>query len=222
MAYTPLIAVSDLTNKPFADAVKALSGAQQTELVTNASQAVEDFCRRRLAPFTGLVEHHRAEMVDVDSSLDYPPVLLDTSDQIGWLRAQSLNATSWVRAVQLDEYPPRWPDMWSGAISDITVVRDLAGSTDYPAAQLLEYEQDTGFVRFQLGAYIPPGSSIQVTYSGGYTTTPGTLKVATEFEAIEIGILSTLPELAEKYDLAWIRAKKVELLTEYVRRDDGL
>ena len=220
MAYAPLIQVTDITNKPMVDAIKALSGAQQTELVANASMAVEDYCRRRLAAFTGLVEHHRAQEVDPDAATDYPPSMLDNQAQINMLRAQSLGATSWVRTCRVDEYPPRFPDYWSGAIASVSITRDISGSTTITPAQIAEYQQDTGFVRFPIGAYIPIGSSIQVTYSGGYVTVPGGLKQAVIFEAIELAMLDILPELSNHFDMAELKDKKQELLTEYVRRDD--
>jgi hypothetical protein len=232
-----LITFSDITSRPLADAVKAytnLGGTEEAILCEEATRAVETYVRRRLDSFTGLVENHRAQAVDPDAQSDIW-VPLDLPASIGLSRAQSLGSTDLVRAVWLDEYPARYQDYWvnggspSSAINNITAItiyRDVGGSAQVVPTTIQEYEVETGFVRFALGTYVPIGSTVQVTYSGGYSngssaTPPEDLKKAVIYEAVIMALTDLTPEQhGSGLSIEWLRHKQAELLSEYMRGDD--
>src|SRR5579859_1938372 len=122
-----------------------------------ASYAVEDYCAVRLAPFTGLVESCRAMAMDVEESWDvYTPV--DQSSALAMSRAQSLGAAQLVRHTWVRNRPPTRNDLWQGQVTDITILRAVSGSQDIGGSSVagaIQYEQDTGHIRFYYGSFIP-------------------------------------------------------------------
>jgi hypothetical protein len=171
---TPLCTWAQFTTGAFADLARNYTDpVAQTQLLMEATREAETTCDRRLAPFTNLVESQRAEALDVEDALDaYVP--LDPTSQLGMSRAQSLGSALLVRHFWVREAPPRFSELWTGSIADISLRRSFSGTQDV-AASTIQYEPDTGHVRFQLGTFVPPGTTIMCTYSGGYTTMPADL-----------------------------------------------
>lgn len=223
MPYTPLIALSDITAVPLANVISELSNAAQTQLLTDASRSIEGYCDRLFAPFTGHLEVHRAQDIDIDAQADeYVP--LDLQGTLGTARARSLGANDLVRHVWLKERPPHYPEMWSGAISSIAVQHAVGGATTLDlSAQNLSYFYTTGEIFFPLGVYVVQGDRITVTYSGGYATVPDDLKRACVFEAIEIGMVDIFPlaGIGKELDMGLLQEKKAQLLDRYVRASAG-
>jgi hypothetical protein len=181
----PLATFEDLSGGPFADLVSGYtSTTAQTQLMLEATRACESECDRRFAPFTGITETQRAEGVDVEDVVDaYVPQ--DPTSQLGADRALSLGSTMLVRHFWVDERPPRYSEMWTGTISGITLLRSYSGTQTLDVAGI-QYEPDTGHVRMQLGSFVPPGTTIQVVYSGGYTTVPADLVRACKLMAASL------------------------------------
>lgn len=175
---TPLCSSAQFTQGPFGGLVSQLSSDLLSQKLTESTRLCEDVCDRRLAPFTSLTETQRADALDVEDALDaYVP--LDPTSQLGFSRAMSLGSTLLVRHFWVRERPPRYPDLWSGSISSINLLRSFSGIQAVDVSQI-QYEPDTGHVRFQLGTFVPPGTTIQVVYSGGYSTVPASLVTASE------------------------------------------
>lgn len=196
----------------------ATSGSSfvQNSIMVPASRAIESYCNRRLTPFTGLVESVRAQNIDPDEQTDvYTP--LDQTAMLGMSRAASLGSSELVRHAWLREFPPRWTDLWTGSITQIDIYRAVSGSQTITDSTNWQYETDTGHVRFTLGTFLPQGSTIKFTYSGGYSTTPDDLKTACELKATLIALLFLEPEARPDVDTAELNAEIKELLAPYDR-----
>lgn len=174
----PLCSLEAFTTGPFGDLAAQIPGPKLARFLAQATRLCEDACDRRLAPFTNVTETQRADALDVEDALDaYVP--LDPSSQLGFSRAMSLGSTLLVRHFWVREFPPRYPDLWQGSISSVLLRRSFSGDQVVDVSQI-QYEPDTGHVRFQLGTFVPPGTTIVVTYSGGYQVMPASLVNAGE------------------------------------------
>lgn len=214
---TPLATAAQFQEGPFANLVSGFPVTTITNIMLTATRNCESACDRRLAPFTGLIETQRAEALDVEDALDaYVP--LDPTSQLGFSRAQSLGSTLLVRHFWTREHPPRYPDLWAGAISAISLYRSYSGSQIIDMSTM-QYEPDTGHARFQLGTFVPPGTTIQVTYSGGYQTVPADLVEACRFMAASIVVKQLDPvDGRSTRDPDALRAEAIAMLGPYARR----
>jgi len=221
-AYTPLASYSDISAGPLNDIVRGMvtnAGEPwvQANIMVPASRAIESMCNRRLTPFT-ISESCRAQNIDPDEQTDvYTP--LDQTAMLGMSRAASLGSSELVRHTWVREYPVRWPDLWTGSISSIVIYRAVSGSQTITDMSTVQYETDTGHIRFTLGTYLPQGSTIVVNYSGGYSTVPDELKAASILKATQIGILYLEPEARPDVDLNELKSEIDSLVTPYLRDD---
>lgn len=214
---TPLATAAQFQEGPFANLVSGLSVTAITNIMLTATRNCESACDRRLAPFVNIVETQRAEALDIEDALDaYVP--LDPTSQLGFSRAQSLGSTLLVRHFWTREYPPRYPELWSGSISGISLYRSYSGS-QIVNTSTIQYEPDTGHARFQLGTFVPPGTTIQVTYSGGYQTVPADLVEACRFMAASIVVKQLDPvDGRSGHDPDALRTEAIAMLGPYARR----
>lgn len=186
---TPLATAAEMLGGQFADLVKDYSSDALDLLMIEATRECEGIADRRLAPFAGIVETQRAEAMDIEDALDaYVP--LDPTSQLGFSRAQSLGSTLLVRHFWVREYPKRYPEFWAGSIASVNLFRSYSGQQDV-SVSTIQFEPDTGHCRFQLGTFVPPGTTIQVTYSGGYSTVPADLGRACKY----LGAVNVLAEI---------------------------
>jgi hypothetical protein len=213
----PLATTADFNEGPFANLTAGFDARAHARLMLSATRSCEAACDRRLAPFTGLTETQRADAMDIEDALDsYIP--LDPTSQLGFSRAQSLGSTLLTRHFWVREYPPRFPELWSGSISGLQLFRSFSGG-QVVLPSTLQYEPDTGHVRFQLGTFAPPGTTIQVVYSGGYSTVPADLMEACRFMAASIAVKQLDPDARESgHDPNVLRAEAMEMLAPYVRK----
>ncbi|MEY9937297.1 hypothetical protein [Streptacidiphilus sp. MAP5-3] len=216
----PLCTWAQLTEGPFSDLVRSWTSTQaQTDLLAEATRECEEHCDRRLAPFTGLIESHRAEGIDPDEYVDSGAMPLDLAGSLGRNWAASFGSTAMIRRVHLSEYAPRYPELW--AYSDVTVqvVRSYGGSeTVLPGNLTLGPQPDTGFLWFQLGQFIPEASELVITYGGGYQTMPASLVRAGKYMAASIAATELDPLLQQHgHDPDFLRSKAEDILERYVR-----
>lgn len=211
----PLCSSEQFTQGPFAGLVAGLGASLVSQKLVEATRLCEDVCDRRLAPFTNITETQRADMLDVEDALDaYVP--LDPTSQLGFSRAMSLGSTLLVRHFWVRERPPRYPEMWGGSISSIYLLRSFSGVQVVDAGQV-QYEPDTGHVRFQLGTFVPPGTTIRYVYSGGYTlVVPASLVSACESMTAWLIVRQLDPQSTE-HDPAQLRADALLALEGYMR-----
>lgn len=213
---TPLCTSATMQSGAFADLVRDYTEPALERLMQRATRMCEAATDRRLATFT-ITESMRAQALDVDDITEIPGPM-EPSAQLGFSRAQSLGTSQLVRHFWLREYPPRWPEYWGGHINTITLWRSYSGQQAV-VTNTVQYEIDTGHVRFQLGTYVPVGTTIQINYTGGYTTVPFDLEQACEYMAASIVMKQLDPTQAMRgHDPDALRLDALEILTAYTRR----
>ncbi|MFE4867728.1 hypothetical protein [Streptomyces sp. NPDC056682] len=209
--------MAQFTEGPFANLVSGFSSTAQANLMLQATRACESACDRRLAVFSGVTETQRADAMDIEDAMDaYVP--LDPTSQLGFSRAQSLGSTLLTRHFWVREHPPRYPELWTGSIASISLLRAYSG-TQTVSVSTIQYETDTGHVRFQLGTFVPPGTTIVATYSGGYSTVPADLVQACQYMAASMAVKQLDPvDGRSGHDPDALRSDALEMLAPYTRR----
>jgi hypothetical protein len=162
------------------DLVAGLELDEKRDLMYRATRACESYCGRRLAPFVGLTESHRAEGADPDELAEAGltmPADVRTVIAGSYGTALGMGAAQWVRRCWVKQTPPLYEEMWSYSDVSITLYRSFGNSTEVPVGELIGggIEPETGLLWFKLGTFLPPGSRVRVTYSGGYHTVPADL-----------------------------------------------
>lgn len=213
---SPLCTWAQLTEGGFANLVQGYTTTQaQNDLLYEATRLCEEACDRRFVTFTA-TETQRANALDVEDALDaYVP--LDPTSQLGFNRAMSLGSTLLVRHFWVREYAPRYPELWTGTINSITLRRSFSGTQNVDISQI-QYEADTGHVRFQLGTFVPPGSTIVCTYTAGYTTYPASLVRACKFMAASLVVRELDPVQSGGHDPDLLRTDALDALASFVRQ----
>ncbi|NUR65796.1 MAG: hypothetical protein HOQ47_08555 [Streptomyces sp.] len=212
----PLATSAQMLEGQFADLVKDYSSSALDQLMIEATRECEGIADRRLAPFTGVVETQRADAMDVEDAMDaYVP--LDPTSQLGFSRAQSLGSTLLVRHFWVREFPPRYPELWTGSIASINLFRSYSGQQNV-SVSTIQFEPDTGHCRFQLGTFVPAGTTIQATYSGGYSTSPADLVRASKYLAAVIALAEIDPAGTQfGHDPGALREQAEKILCRYER-----
>jgi hypothetical protein len=214
---TPLCTAADLQSGGFADLVGSFSEQAIDDLCVEASRACETEVTRRLMPFT-VTESHRAEGIDVDElGVLGSGIPLDLNATLGASYAASLGGGfNLVRRIWLNECAPLYPDMWtySNVVARATT---SVGGTNTLATPLAGPMPDTGLVWWQLGTFLPPGTLIVVTYSGGYTTVPADLRRAAKYMAASIAVKELDPQASTGHNAADLVADAVAWLSPYRR-----
>lgn len=213
----PLASVAQFSEGAFGDLGSSYSTSALANIMLAATRMCESACDRRLAPFAIVGETQRADGLDVEDALDaYVP--LDVTSQLGFSRAQSLGSTLLCRHYWLREHPPRYNELWAGALTSVSLVRSFSGTQSVNVSQM-QFEADTGHVRFPLGTFVPPGTTIVTAYSGGYATTPGDLVTANCFMAASIVLKQLDPAQSHHgHDPDALRLDALELLAPYTRK----
>lgn len=213
---TPLCTWAQITEGAFENLLQQYSSVQaQTDLLSEATRLCEDACDRRFSTFTA-TETQRAEALDVEDALDaYVP--LDPTSQLGFSRAMSLGSTLLTRHFWVREYPARYPEQWEGTINSITLRRSFSGIQNVDVSQI-QYEPDTGHVRFQLGTFVPPGTTIVVNYTAGYTTIPAALVRACKYMVASIVVRELDPVQNTGHDPDLLRTDALDALAPFVRQ----
>lgn len=212
---TPLITWAQLTEGPFADLVKGYTDpGAQADVLIEATRMCESAADRRFAPFT-ITETCRADALDVEDALDaYVP--LDPTSQLGFSRASSLGSTLLVRHYWVRHWPARSPEFWTGALQSVNLLRSFSGEQVVDPSTL-QFEPDTGHVRFQLGTFVPPGTTIVTAYSGGYSTVPADLARACKYMAASIAATELDPLQESGHNPDDLEAKAMSILVPYMR-----
>jgi len=214
----PLATASQMQDGGFADLVRSFSSNTVAELMIEATRECEGHVGRRLAPFTQLPESHRAEGIDPDEYADSANLPMDIQGTIGRSYAMALGASSLVRHCWLNEYAVRHAEYWQYQNLNITLVRSYGGTQTVSAAQLLTTNTDTGHVFFQLGLFLPVGSTLQMKYDGGYQTIPADLVRACKYMAASIAVTELDPTMASHgHDPDMLRGKAEMILDAFVR-----
>jgi hypothetical protein len=172
----------------FADLVRDYGADALDQLMVDATRVCEGIAGRRLAPFTGVPETHRATGIDPDEYTDATSLPMDVLGSLGRSYANALGAGDQVRHTWLNEFAPQYPEMWTYANLQVTILRSYGGAQTVNTASLIGAEPDSGHIWFTLGTFLPLGSLIRVTYDGGYTTVPADLARACKLQAAVLAL----------------------------------
>jgi len=191
----PLCTSAQFSEGPFADLAAGLTTEAVSDYLIEGTRLCETETGRRLAPFT-ITETHRADMIDVDEYSDSSNLPMDIQSTLGMSYASAMGASSLVRHCWLDEYACRYQDLWAYTGVGVTILRSYGGTQVLAGTQILNGpEPDTGHLWFQLGLFLPIGSRVQVTYSGGYTVAvPADLVRANKLMTASIIVRELNPE----------------------------
>ncbi len=190
----PLCSPAQFSTGALADLVRGYSPQGLVDLLIEGTRRCEDLTQRRLAPFT-ITETSRADGIDPDEYTDSANLPMDIRSVLGASYAAALGASSLVRHAWLSEFAPRYPEMWAYRDVSVTIIRSYGGTQQVSQAQVLSGpEPDTGHLWLQLGIFLPVGSRVQVTYSGGYVvSTPASLVRANKWISAEIALRELNP-----------------------------
>jgi hypothetical protein len=199
----------------FSKLVRDFDSPATTRLMIRASRSIETKCDRRLMPFT-ITESTRADGVDTQAveTNGWP---LDLIAALGTSEAKAFGASSLVRDCWLNEYAPLFPDMWAYSNVSVVLARAYGDTESVLGASLEGPEPDTGHFRFRLGTFVPVGTTVRVTYSGGYQTVPDDLNQATLFMAAKIAIITAEPQLRKGMTLDELDTQILELVAPFMR-----
>lgn len=185
-------------------------------LMNRATRSVETRCDRRLAPFT-LTESFRAEGVANDSSPN-DDVPLDLRSALGRAQSLAFGATALVRDFWLSHRPPSYQDLWTYTMERIQLITAYGGTETIPVGNMEGPQADTGHVRLLLGTFCPPGTTVEFTYSGGYTVSvPDDLNLACVLQAVKFVLIGGEPELRNGMTTRDLDDEIVTLIAPFVR-----
>lgn len=214
----PLCTQAQLTQGPFADLFAGQENTTISDWLTEATRACEREANRRLAPFTGLTETQRASVIDPDEYSDTANLPMDIQSTLGMSYAAAMGASSLVRHCWVDQYAPHYQDMWAYTDVSVTIIRSYGGTQNLTSTQILNGpEPDTGHLWFQLGLFLPIGSRVQITYSGGYTlAVPGDLVRACKFMTASFAVRELNPG-DSRHDPDLLYEDALKILAAYER-----
>jgi len=213
----PLCTAAQFTEGPYGDLVAKYSPQALSDVLVEATRMCESETGRRFAPFT-TTETHRASGIDPDEYSDSANLPMDIRSVLGASYAAALGASSLVRHCWLDECAVRYPDLWTYSNTTVTFIRSYGGTETIASSQILNGpENDTGHLWFQLGLFLPVGSRVQVTYSGGYTIAmPADLVRANKYMAASIVVRELNPGSTD-HDPDALHTDALMVLANYAR-----
>jgi hypothetical protein len=199
---TPLATALQMIEGPYADLVRDLSSFALADIMVAATREIEDRTNRRLAPFT-LTETIRAEGIDPDElGADGSGIPLDLPGTLGRSYANSLGGGDLVRHFWLTHFASRYPDLWGPyTITQLQIVRSVGGTQNVAPTSIQGPDPDSGHVWLQIGTYLPVGSLLRVTYTGGYGTVPFSLTRACMHVAADMYLGELEPGMRPDLDL---------------------
>lgn len=195
---------------------KVWNEPQLLSLMTRATRHIETRCDRRLAPFSGVTETTRADGVASDGVAN-DDVPLDLRSALGRAQSMAYGATDLVRDFWLAQYAPVYQDQWFYTVESIDLVTIYGADQSITVATIEGPEADTGHLRLQLGTFCPPGTTVRIKYSGGYSTVPDDLQLACIFQATKFLLLGAEPETRDKMSAAELDAEILTLIASYIR-----
>lgn len=220
---TPLATADQFMSGAFADLAQNLQAGELDDIMIEATRACESIVDKRLAPFT-ITESQRAEGIDPDEyGSDSSSIPMDLPGTVGRSYAASLGAADLVRHAWLREYAIRYQELWTPyTLNAVTLVRSYGGSQIVVPGSIIGPEPDSGHVWFQIGTFLPVGSLLRFTYSGGYSTVPSDLVRACKSMAASIIIKELDPAMNTiGLDPDLLRAEAMDFLGPYMEGTPG-
>lgn len=209
----PLASSADFNGSAYKDMAATLTSQELDRIMNAATREVETVCDNRFAPFT-LTESIRLTDTDVDDVIPNG-IIVPPNAQLGLDYARALQTPTLVRGFQVRRFPPVFEDMWTGAVTGITLTWAVQYQPMVIMPTQIQFFPDTGLGNFTLGTFAPPGATAEITYTGGYSTIPDDLKqAALHMAAAEIADMLD-PVEANNLDPEKIRVKAIRRLVPY-------
>lgn len=224
------MAVPDFTFRPLASVADlrkrwpALCNGKADETLyaalVDATREIEDRTSRRLAPFEANIE----EMALVGQNpneygggqQDMP---MSLQGSLGQSYASSLGINNLVRRFWLNEYAPRYPEMWEYQVTQMLVQTSYNSTQDVLATGgLIDLEKTNGFAWLTIGFFAPEESRVRITYNGGYVyDTPGSLQRACLLQAVQFLILESEPQQRHNMSIDELERQITKLVAPWVK-----
>lgn len=217
MTTTPLASSADFNATPYSDIASHLQSGQLDAIMLRATARCESLTGRRLAVFAQ-TESKRVQDTDVEDGAYPLDGLVAPGIQIAGSYAASRSISGLVRHFWVDEFPANYSDLWTGAITGLTVNWAYSNSPVVVPVSTVQFESDTGHGRFAFGTLVPPGSTLTIAYTGGYSTVPADLQHASITLAASMVIKMLDPTMSQRFanpDL--LHAEALDLLRPYTR-----
>ena len=193
-SFRPMATVADLRKR-----WPALCGSKDNEdlyaALVDATREIEDRTSRRLAPFTGHLEEMGLTGINPNEyggGSGNTPMSLRGS--LGQSYADSLGVNGLVRRFWINEYAPRYPEMWEYQITEMQIQTTYGSWQNVSSGNgsVIALEKTNGFAWLQIGTFAPEESRIRVVYNGGYVyDMPGSLQRACLLQAVEFLIMES-------------------------------
>jgi hypothetical protein len=191
-----------------------------SQVLVEATAFIESSVGRRLAPFSNLTESHRLFGIDpteYGASSDSP---LDLYGSLGLSRAAAYGSGNLVRKFWVDQTAPHYADLWTYSVASISL--DLTyGSQILVQPSSIEGmgpHPDTGECRLRLGTFAPEGTTIVITYGGGYTVAiPADLQRLCRYVAAKMIILDMEPQSRKEMNLDEIELQITAMLSNWAK-----
>ncbi len=217
--FRPLASVADL-RKRWPALCNGKDDPTLYAALVDATREIEDRTSRRLAPFTNNVE----EMALVGQNpneygggqQDMP---MSLQGSLGQSYASSLGINNLVRRFWLDEYAPRYPEMWEYQITQMLVQTSYNSTQDVLATGgLIDLEKTNGFAWLTIGFFAPEESRVRITYNGGYVyDIPGSLQRACLLQAVQFLILESEPQQRSHMSIDELERQITKLVAPWVK-----
>lgn len=170
-----------------------------TKLMTRSTAIIESRCGgRRLAPFVGLIESQYAYGLSPDEYGTAGDIPLDLAGALGMSQANVFGVSDMVRRFWLDCCAPQFAELWTYNIQSIQLLRTFGDTQMFTSSFftiLQGPENDSGHCRMQIGTYCPVGTTLRITYDGGYTLgVPDDLNLACILQATKLVLVGAEPE----------------------------
>jgi hypothetical protein len=222
---TPLASAQDLqgfaSNTELLQNDERWSPTQIAKLMVRATRSIESRCQRRLAPFTGKVEQQDAYGIDPEEYGGQGGMPLDLSGALGWSQAAALGVSDMVRKFWLDENPPMYQELWTYDLTSIEILRTFGDTQTFQGAAFRSIqgpEPDTGLMRLAIGTFCPIGSTLRITYGGGYTLgIPDDLNEACILQAMKIILIGNEPYTREGLSMRDLNEELTIKLAPYAK-----
>ena len=188
--------------------------------LVDATREIEDRTSRRMAPFTG----HLEEMALVGQnpneygggSGDMP---MSLQGSLGQSYASSLGINNLVRRFWLNEYAPRYPEMWEYEVTQVMIQTTYNSWQDVLASNgMIDLEKTNGFAWLTIGFFAPEESRIRIVYNGGYVyDIPGSLQRACLLQAVEFLIMESEPQQRSHMSIDELERQITKLVAPWVK-----
>jgi hypothetical protein len=218
--FRPLATVADLRKR-----WSALCNGKDDDVLyaalVDATREIEDRTSRRIAPFTGHLDELGLTGINPNEyggASSNTPMSLQGS--LGQSYADSLGINNMIRRFWLNEYAPRYPEMWEYQVTEMKV-QTTYGSWQEVGLQgggLIDLEKTNGFAWLQIGFFAPEESRIRIVYNGGYVyDTPGSLQRACLLQAVEFLIMESEPQQRAHMSIDELERQITKLVAPWVK-----